>query len=86
MCKRQLMLYAVLMKCLDILAQYLILLDIYIATRQVTIGFLAVSYTHLDVYKRQVIESAHSNGVGCVSVECEVTHQVNGRLKDKHQI
>ena len=33
-----------------------------------------------------VIESAQSNGVGCVSVEREVTHQVNGRLKDKHQI
>lgn len=36
------MLYAVLMKCLDILAQYLIVLDIYIATRQVTIGFLVL--------------------------------------------
>ena len=38
----RLMLYAVLMKCLDILAQYLIVLDIYIATRQVTIGFLVL--------------------------------------------
>ena len=34
--------YAVLMKYLDILAQYLIMLSIYIATRQVTIGFLAL--------------------------------------------
>ena len=33
-----------------------------------------------------VIESAQSNGVGCVSVECEVTHQIDGCLKDKHQI
>ena len=38
----RLMLYAVLMKCLDILAQYLIMLGIYIATRQVTIGFLVL--------------------------------------------
>lgn len=36
------LLYAVLMKCLDILAQYLIMLGIYIATRQVTIGFLVL--------------------------------------------
>jgi len=36
------MLYAVLMKCLDILVQYLIMLGIYIATRQVTIGFLVL--------------------------------------------
>ena len=33
-----------------------------------------------------VIESAQSNGVGCVSVEREVTHQIDGCLKDKHQI
>ena len=38
----RLLLYAVLMKCLDILAQYLIMLGIYIATRQVTIGFLVL--------------------------------------------
>lgn len=38
----RLMLYAVLMKCLDILVQYLIMLGIYIATRQVTIGFLVL--------------------------------------------
>ena len=38
----RLMLYAVLMKCLDILVQYLIVLGIYIATRQVTIGFLVL--------------------------------------------
>ncbi|MDY3781465.1 MAG: hypothetical protein SOZ90_04715 [Candidatus Faecousia sp.] len=34
--------YAVLMKYLDILAQYLIMFSIYIATRQVTIGFLVL--------------------------------------------
>ena len=38
----RLMLYAVLMKCLDILVQYLIMLGLYIATRQVTIGFLVL--------------------------------------------
>ena len=38
----RLLLYAVLIKCLDILAQYLIMLGIYIATRQVTIGFLVL--------------------------------------------
>ena len=38
----RLLLYAVLMKYLDILAQYLIMLGIYIATRQVTIGFLVL--------------------------------------------
>ena len=38
----RLLLYAVFMKCLDILVQYLIMLGIYIATRQVTIGFLVL--------------------------------------------
>lgn len=38
----RLLLYAVLMKCLDILAQYLIMVGIYIATKQVTIGFLVL--------------------------------------------
>lgn len=38
----RLLLYAVLMKYLDILVQYLIMLGIYIATRQVTIGFLVL--------------------------------------------
>ena len=41
------LLYAVLMKCLDILAQYLIMLGIYIATRQVTIGFLVLAAGNL---------------------------------------
>lgn len=36
----RLLLYAVFMKCLDIFVQYLIMLSIYIATRQITIGFL----------------------------------------------
>ena len=31
-----------MIKCLDILAQYLIMLGIYIATKQVTIGFLVL--------------------------------------------
>lgn len=38
----RLLLYAVLMKCLDILAQYLIMLSFYIAIKQVTIGFLVL--------------------------------------------
>lgn len=38
----RLLLYAVLMKCFDILAQYLLMLGIYIVTRHVTIGFLAL--------------------------------------------
>ncbi len=38
----RLLLYAVLMKCLDILVQYLVMLAIYIATRQVTVGFLVL--------------------------------------------
>ena len=33
-----------------------------------------------------VIEPAQRNGVDHVSVEREVTHQIDGRLKDKHQI
>lgn len=37
-----LLFYAVLMKYLDILVQYLIMFSIYIATRQVTIGFLVL--------------------------------------------
>ena len=36
----RLLFYAVLMKYLDILVQYLIMFSVYIATKQVTIGFL----------------------------------------------
>ena len=38
----RLLFYAVLMKYLDILVQYLIMFSVYIATRQVTIGFLVL--------------------------------------------
>lgn len=38
----RLLLYAVLIKCLDILLQYLIMLSIYLFTKQITVGFLVL--------------------------------------------